>query len=194
MIYEEFDVQLTLAKPCPDSHNQAANLSFVSSPDPAWYAAYTVPRHEKTVAEQLGLRQIETYVPLGIFARRWAGRRAFVSLPLFPGYVFVHIPLNERIRVLEHPSVLRLVTSGGKPTPLPDEEIERLRAALLSRKAEPFPFLSPGKRIRIKLGPLCGLEGAIVRRKGSLRFVVAIDFIQRSIAFELDASDLALVN
>jgi len=159
---------------------------------PLWYAAYTLPRHEKAVAEQLGIRQVETYLPLYLSARRWAGRRASVLLPLFPGYVFVRISLSERTRVLDYPSVLRLVTFNGKPAPLPDGEIERLRATLKLGKAEPFPFLVPGKRTRIKSGPLAGLEGIIVRRKGKMRLAVSIDAIQRSVIFDLDASDLEL--
>ena len=148
-------MSLTEAKPC-----SIPNVDFTPGADsPPWYAAYTLPRHEKAVAEQLAFRQVQTYLPLYLSARRWAGRRALVQLPLFPGYVFVRISARERIRVLEHPSVLRLVTFGGTPAPLPDGEIERLRAALELGKAEPFPFLIPGKRVRVKSGPLVGVEG-----------------------------------
>jgi len=184
-------VLLTLAKPCSIPSTDCMSL-MLDVDAPLWYAAYTLPRHEKAVAEQLGIRQVETYLPLYLSARRWAGRRASVLLPLFPGYVFVRISLSERTRVLDYPSVLRLVTFNGKPAPLPDGEIERLRATLKLGKAEPFPYLVPGKRIRIKSGPLAGLEGIIVRRKGKMRLAVSIDAIQRSVIFDLDASDLEL--
>ncbi len=179
-------MSLTQAKPCPIS-----NVDFTPGADESpWYAAYTLPRHEKAVAEHLAFRQVETYLPLYLSARRWAGRRALVQLPLFPGYVFVRISARERIRVLEHPSVLRLVTFGGRPAPLADGEIDRLRAALELGKAEPFPYLIPGKRIRVKSGPLVGVEGTILRRKGKMRLVVSVEAIQRSIIFDLDATDL----
>ncbi len=180
---------LTQAKPCSILNIDSAP-DWLGADSPLWYAAYTLPRHEKTVAEQLALRQVETYLPLYLSARRWAGRRRVIQLPLFPGYVFVRVSLKERIRALEHPSVLRLVTFGGRPAPLPD--VERLRAALDLGKAEPFPFLLPGKQIRVKAGPLAGLEGRILWRKGRMRLVVSIDAIQRSIIFDLDASDLEL--
>ena len=184
-------MSLTQAKLCPIPKTDFAPVRLGADAAP-WYAAYTLPRHERTVAQQLGLRQVEAYLPLYISARRWAGRRALVELPLFPGYVFVRASLNERIRVLEHPSVLRLVTFGGRPAPLPDGEIERLRAALEVGTAEPFPFLLPGKRIRVKSGPLAGLEGRILRRRGRMRLVVSVDAIQQSVIFDLDASDLEL--
>ena len=179
-------MSLTEAKPCP-----IPNLDLAPSADsPPWHAVYTLPRHEKAVAEHLALRQVETYLPLYLSARRWAGRRALVQLPLFPGYVFVRISAGERIRVMEHPSVLRLVTFGGKPAPLADGEIERLRAALEMGKAEPFPFLVPGRRVRVKSGPLAGVEGTVLRRKGRMRLVVSVEAIQQSIIFDLDATDL----
>ena len=179
-------MSLTEAKPCP-----IPNVDLTPAADsPPWYAVYTLPRHEKAVAEHLAFRQVETYLPLYLSARRWAGRRALVQLPLFPGYVFVRIAARERVRVLEHPSVLRLVTFGGRPAPLAEGEIEQLRAALELGKAEPFPYLVPGKRIRVKSGPLVGVEGTILRRKGKMRLVVSVEAIQRSIIFDFDATDL----
>jgi transcription antitermination factor NusG len=111
-------------------------------------------------------------------------------MPLFPGYVFVRMSAGARIRVLEHPSVLRFVTFNGRPAPLPHGEIERLRVALELGKAEPFPNLIPGKRVRVRSGPLAGLEGTILRRKGRMRLVICVEAIQRSIIFDLDVTDL----
>ena len=89
-------MSLTQAKPC-----SIPNVDFApSAGSPPWYAVYTLPRHEKAIAEHLGFRQVETYLPLYLSARRWAGRRALVQLPLFPGYVFVRISARERIRVV----------------------------------------------------------------------------------------------
>ena len=182
-------MSLTQAKPCPIPNSDFTAVSFGAEPR-LWYAAYTLPRHEKVVAEQLGLRQVETYLPFYLSARRWAERRALVELPLFPGYVFVRIRAGERIRVLDHPGVLRLVTFNGRPAPLPDGEIERLRAALELGKAEPLPFLVPGRCVRVRSGPLAGLEGTILRRKGRMRLVVSVEAIQQSIIFDLDATDV----
>jgi transcription antitermination factor NusG len=159
---------------------------------PRWYAAYTFPRHEKAVAEQLRLKSVDSYLPLFERSSRWKDRVARVQLPLFPGYVFVRIPLSERVRVLEISGVLRLVGFNGHPAALEEGEIESLRKYLSFRKAEPHPYLAVGKRVRISAGPLQGLEGVIVRRKGKLRIIVSIDSIQRSVALELEASDVRL--
>lgn len=162
--------------------------------NPNWYAAYTMPRHEKLVANQLAVREVETYLPLYRAVRNWNGRKAQIELPLFPGYVFVKMPISNRVRVLEQPGVVRLVGTNGKATPLPEEEIERLRTSLAFCQAEPYPFLSPGRKVRIKAGPMAGLEGKILRRKGKVRLVVSLDLIQRSVSFELDAAETEAVN
>jgi transcription antitermination factor NusG len=116
-----------------------------------------------------------------------------VELPLFPGYVFVKTPITQRVRVLEQPGVIRLVGANGRATPLPEEDIDRLRASLAFCKAEPYPFLAVGKMVRIKSGPLAGFHGKILRRKSKMRLVVSVELIQRSILLELEAGDAQLV-
>jgi transcription antitermination factor NusG len=94
------------------------------------------------------------------------------------------------VKVLEHPSVHSFVAFNGRPAPLPDEEMEALKNSLAARSARPYPFLAAGRRVRINSGPLQGLEGTVVRRKGKLRMIVSVDFLQRSIAVDLEPSDL----
>lgn len=97
---------------------------------PCWYAAYTSANHEKRVAEQLGARSIEHVLALYETVRTWKDRRKRLELPLFPGYVFVRLPLSERLRVIELPGVARLVGFGGRPAAIPDSEVEALRNVL----------------------------------------------------------------
>jgi transcription antitermination factor NusG len=158
-----------------------------------WYAAYTLPRHEKLVAHQLAQKSVESYLPLYEAIHRWKDRRARIQMPLFPGYVFVQIPIYERLKVLEIASVLRIVSFNGQAAPLPEGEIEALKTALLHTKAEPYPYLAVGKCVRVNAGPLQGLEGVIVRRKGTWRIVVTLDSIMQSVALEIDNSDVELV-
>src|SRR5690348_1640448 len=74
-----------------------------------WYAAYTCANHEKQVASQLDVRVVEHFLPLYGSVRRWKDRRVTLDLPLFPGYVFIRLALQDRLRVLEIPGVVRLV-------------------------------------------------------------------------------------
>ncbi len=156
-----------------------------------WYAAYTCANHEKSVARQLAERGFEHFLPLYRSMRRWSDRRVQLDLPLFPGYVFVRLALHERLRVLDIPSVVHLVGFNGLPAALPDEEMEILRSALSqSLRAEPHPFLTVGRRIRINRGPLAGLTGVLKRQKNRFWVVVSIDLVQRSMVVNVEGTDV----
>src|SRR5258708_7928326 len=156
-----------------------------------WYAAYTCANHEKRVREQLEQRSVESFLPVYETVRRWKDRRMQLQMPLFPGYVFVRMALADRLRVLQVPSVVHLVGFNGHLSPLPDEEIEGLKKGLAGGvRAEPHPFLTVGRRVRLKSGPLAGMQGILLRRKGKFRVVISIDLIQRAVAVDAEATDV----
>jgi transcription antitermination factor NusG len=144
----------------------------------------------------LNLREIEHYLPLYQVRRKWRnGLTVTVDLPLFPGYLFVRIERDERVRVLETPSVLSFVEgAGAKPVSLPESEIAALRTGLRLRHAEPHPLLTVGQRARIRSGALAGMEGVVVRKKNSLRVVLTMDMIMQSVSVEVDGAELEIVD
>jgi transcription antitermination factor NusG len=112
-------------------------------------------------------------------------------MPLFPGYVFVHLALRERLRVLQVPGVARLVGFDGHPVAVPEEEVTRIREFLeRGLRAEPHPYLTVGRRVRLRSGPLAGTEGFLLRRKGNFRVVVSMELIQRAVAVDVDVADV----
>lgn len=156
-----------------------------------WYAAYTFANHERRVAEQLERKGIESFLPLYEAVRQWKDRRVRLQLPLFPGYVFVRIPLSEKLEVLRLAGVARLVGFGDQPASLAREEIEGLRGSMGGRvKMEPYPYLGHGQRVRVLRGPLAGMEGIVLRNRGKFRFVLSIDLIMRSVVADVDARDI----
>jgi transcription antitermination factor NusG len=156
-----------------------------------WYAAYTRANHEKRAADQFAGRGVEHFLPRYESVRRWKDRKVRLQLPLFPGYVFVHLAAQERLRVLQVPGVVRLVGFNGLPFALPDEEMEILRSGLSQHlHVKPHPFLTVGRRVRLRSGSFQGLEGILLRKKSNLRVVLSVYLIQRSIAVEVDWTDL----
>lgn len=159
--------------------------------DERWYAAQTYANHEKRVLAQLSQRIVEAYLPLYASVRRWKDRRVRLELPLFSGYVFVRLALRDRLRVLQTPSVVRLVGFGGQPTALPDQEIDALRQGLTcDMRVEPHPYLKVGHRARVRTGPLQGFQGILVKKKNGTRFVISVDLIMRSVAVEIELAEL----
>jgi transcription antitermination factor NusG len=156
-----------------------------------WYAACVCSRHEKQVISQLQERNVDCFLPVYRSIRRWKDRRKELDLVLFPGYVFVHIDLKNCLQVLQLSSVARFVSFNGHPAPLPDTEIEALSHGLASGiRAEPHPYLKVGHRVRVKFGPMAGVQGILIRRKDRFRVVLSIDFIMRSVAVEVQESDI----
>lgn len=118
-----------------------------------------------------------------------------LQMPLFPGYVFVRIPLRERLRVLEVPSVAWLVGFNGMPFAVNEEEVECLRRALAQGAfARPHPYLTVGRRVRVIGGPLQGAEGTLVKRKGNFRVILSVSLIKRSVIAEVSEADLEPVS
>lgn len=184
-------MQTVLAATRPAREQGVRGLASAQESSVNWFAAYTHSHHEKRVAWHLAERQIESFLPLYAARHRWKNRCEMnLELPLFPNYVFVHIDPRERVRVLEVPGIQSLVGFGRTLAPLPQFEIEALRSGLGQRKIEPHPYLVIGERVRIKAGPMTGMEGVLVRKKNNFRVVLALDVIMQSVAVEVDADDL----
>lgn len=159
-----------------------------------WYAVYTFANHERRVADQFAGLGVEHFLPQYESVRRWKDRKVRLQQPLFPGYLFIHMTLQERLRALQVPGVVQLVGFNGNPTPIPQEDIQRIREFLgQGWRAEPHPYLQMGRRARVVRGPLMGMEGIVVRRKNRSRLVLSFDLIQRSMAIEMDEGDLVPV-
>lgn len=169
---------------------QGFDSSF-EAPELRWYTAYTSANHEKRVAEHLSGQLVEHFLPLYQTARRWKDRTKLIHAPLFPSYIFVRIDARDRLQVLKVPGVVRLVGFNGLLSALPDEQINALRRGLSqSANAQPHPYLVSGRNVRIKSGPFEGLEGTVVRHKGSLRVVVSIELIQRSVLVDVGIASI----
>ena len=159
-----------------------------------WYAGYTASRHEKRVAEHFAQRGVEHFLPLYETIHRWNNGRHRVQLPLFPGYIFVRIALRDRLRVIEVPGFVRLVGFNSLPHPLPEADINRMKEALNKGVlAEPYPYLTVGTRVEIRNGPMQGMTGILLRRQNKCRVVISVDLIMRSMAVEVEASDVVQV-
>jgi transcription antitermination factor NusG len=155
-----------------------------------WYVVYTRTRHEKYVAKQCTERGITAFVPLYRVQRRWKQRVTEVLLPLFPSYVFVHISLRERVRVLGLPGIVSLVSFRGTPAVVPESQIETLSNAINLGRAEPHIYLHTGKRVRVAAGPLAGLEGVVVEIRKRTQVIVSFEWMARSVAISLDPSEV----
>ena len=162
---------------------------------PHWYAVATRSRHEKAVAEQLWQKDVECFLPLQEILSKWKDRYKKVQLPLFPGYLFVHVPIQERrLDILKVPSVVRIIGFEGQPSPIPEDQLESLKRLVFSTLPyDPYPYLEAGDSVEIIRGSLTGLRGTLLEKKGIYRFILSIDLIQQAVSCEVDACDVVKI-
>lgn len=164
-------------------------------PSAAWFALFTRHRHEKAVAWQISERGLEAFLPLYKTAHRWKDRVKELFLPLFPNYVFVLASPGQRGTALSTPGVYDFVRLSGVPAPIPPAEIDAVRRVVhQSLNAEPHPFLKTGDRVRVKSGPLVGLEGILIRKKNFYRLILSVELLVKSISIEVDVADVERVD
>ncbi len=167
-----------------------ALLNAVPSSDPEkhpWFALRVKSRFEKTTSTVLHSKGFEHFSPLYRSRRNWSDRVKEVDLPLFPGYMFCRFNPLDRFPILTTPGVLSVVGIGKIPQPVEEHEIEQIQSILASgMPTQPWPFLTVGQKVRISSGSLIGLEGLLVNIKNSLRLVVSVTLLQRSVAVEID--------
>jgi transcription antitermination factor NusG len=176
-------------------HSLSIPSAIAAAENRRWFAVYTSPRHEKSVARHFETRSLDTFLPLYNVTRHWKHRQSTFQLPLFPSYIFVRIAPEERMKVLTSPGVLYIVSTKGVPAEIQHREIEALRILLASRKAYPVAdYLQPGSRVRFSHGIWAGFEGSISRSKGATRVIVCVDTIMRSLAIEVDSDELELIS
>ncbi len=178
-----------------DSTEHMAAMSGVpfcdNDEERAWYAAFTTPQGERSVVRHLDVYQVESFLPTFETTHVWKNRqKKKIIQPLFPSYVFVHVSKSERRLVFRAPGVLRLVGGNQGPIPIPAAEIDLLRSDACRNRLEPFDELVLGERVRIRHGPMQGVEGTLVRKKNSLRFVLSISLIKQHAALEVSAEDV----
>ena len=82
----------------------------------------------------------------------------------------------------------------GEPAVIPDMQIEALKRLVFSiLPCDPYPYITEGDRMEITRGPLQGLQGNLIEKKGVYRFILSIDLIQQAVACEIDACDVEKV-
>lgn len=159
-----------------------------------WYAVYTVVRHEKTVHQQLIDQGVTSFLPLLEVINRWKDRKKKVSLPLFPGYLFVHTDLEDKLSILKTRGVVRILGFNGDPYPIPCSQIENIEKLVSSNLSyDPYKYFISGKEVIVVKGPLEGAKGKIIERRGNYRLILAVDLIQSAVSVEVDIDHVELI-
>lgn len=161
-----------------------------------WYVVYVKSRAEKKVLQSLTSKNIEVWLPVQNKLRQWSDRKKLVEIPLFPGYLFVHVGRKDYDQVLTTENVVCYITIEGKAVPVRDEDIRSLKRILqqdLIKVELTCDDLSPGEQVEILSGPLMGICGELVQLKGKHKVSICIQQIHYTVMVEVPVTELAMI-
>ncbi len=157
-----------------------------------WYAMYTKPRSEFAAAKQLRAEGIEIYLPTATVIRQWSDRKKKLTEPVFKSYIFVHCNEKERLIAVQQKAIVKTVSFLGKPSIIPDWEIESLRKTL--ERTNEFDLSDKpkiGQKVKIVDGPFKGVVGTVYEDENQERYLaVTIELLRRAVVVHLPAGNV----
>jgi transcription antitermination factor NusG len=159
-----------------------------------WYVLFVRSNQEKRVAGRLCDRAVEYFLPCYTSLRKWKDRRVQLTIPLFPGYIFVRLPLVERLKALTVPNVVSLVGTKDAPSEVSEDELAWIRRGIEHGDATPHERLEAGQRVVITDGAMAGMEGVLLRKQNKTRVIVSLQSIPRAFSVEVEAACIRPLN
>lgn len=162
-----------------------------------WLVCRTHPRHEHRAQAALTAQGAEAWVPTHWATREWSDRRRRLEVPLLPGYCFVRWAPPQWGTLLTIGGVRTVLRTIQLPSVVPEDDITNLRRftdALagggLSAEPATLGAWHAGDPVRVERGPFGGVHGRVVRRRGGLRLVLALDTLGEGVMVTVPATDV----
>ena len=161
----------------------------------SWFALYTKPKHEFKAELELNNLSVENYLPKITRVRQWSDRKKKITLPLFSGYIFINVNEKERYQSLQLPSIVKTVSFNGKPSVIPDSEINNLKKMLESNpEVNVVDELKEGSLVKVVEGPFSGVEGVVYKTPNNERILaIVINLLKRSVTVLLPTESVIKV-
>lgn len=164
-----------------------------------WYAIHTYSGYEEKVAESIRQRAasldmndkiFQVLVPKEKMIEIKNGKRKVVEKRIFQGYVLVQMKMSEDAWyiVRNTPSVTGFVGTGTEPTPVSQDEMDKIRKRMGVDQPKHKIDYKPGEVVNITDGPFKGFDGTISEidlQKGKIK--VLVNMFGRETPVELDS-------
>lgn len=154
-----------------------------------WHVAHTRPRCEKKLVQYCHREGLTTVLPCYKVAHKYRGKTVVFSKPLFPGYVFLHLADDQQRKASQSDHVAKLLHVYDQAT-FERQLGEILQALETDLEIRLAPTIGRGTRVKIKQGPLRGMEAWVEERHGMNTALLRLDFIGQAAAVKLEATDL----
>lgn len=156
-----------------------------------WYVLKVRTGTEERLERNLKVKDYEIFLPTCLEVRRYTDRLKRIQAPVFPGYLFCRLDIERRLPILITPGIEAVVSFGGEPCAVPEDEIAAIKIALAAGETlVPWPYLRSGDAVVVQFGPLTGVQGLVVRADGKDRLVLSVNLLQRSVAVQIDRAHI----
>lgn len=163
-----------------------------SAPAAVWLVCHTRPRCEKKFAALMAAEHFEHYLALVQSVRKYRNQTKRFTKPLFPGYVFAHVPVEKKPRIFQQDLLARAIS-------IPDEaaflrQLEDVKTIVASGlELSVMPLLTKGRRVKVVGGPLHGLEGLVDDPSNPKGIVLTVDVLQQGLLVRMPAEHLLIL-
>jgi transcription antitermination factor NusG len=158
----------------------------------AWFVAHTLPRREKKLKEYCERQQFIAMLPCFRSVHKYRRKTVHFDKPLFPGYLFVQISPSVKQSLAQNEHVARLLTVFDQEVFA--RQLHDIIAALeTGMELQVAPEIGPGHRVKIKNGPLQGIEAWVESRQGITTVFLRLDFIGQAASIKIPADHLELL-
>jgi len=162
---------------------------MVAKMEPCWHVVHVKPRCEKKLAGYCAANAVTCDLPLREETKIYQRRRVTVTKPVFPGYCFLNYGEPQRVTVLKSNLLVRVLKVVDQAQ-LVLELAQVNQALAVDPTLDACAAFQAGKRVAIRTGPFCGLEGVVQMVRGKARVVLNVEMIGRALAVEVDMNML----
>ena len=169
-----------------------------------WYVLHAYSGYEKKVSEsiveqsnKLGISQFieEVLVPTQSIVEVKRGTRINTERKFFPGYILIKMVLNDdTLHIIKNtPKLSGFLGTQGKPTPISNQEAERITEQMIEGEERPRPSIvyEIGEQIKVIDGPFASFNGEIETiDEEKARLKVAVSIFGRPTPVELEYSQV----
>ena len=154
---------------------------------------HTKPRCEKKFAALMVAEKLEHYLPLVESVRRYAQQTKRFTKPLFPGYVFARVPIEQKARIYQQELIARRHARRGRGGVSPRQLGEVKTMIASGYELTVRPLLTRGRRVRVVGGALHGLEGFVDDPANPRGIVLSVDVLRQGLLVKVPVENLVVL-
>lgn len=158
----------------------------------AWYVVHTRPRCEKKLAQHCEREGLAVTLPCYRSVKKYRGKKVAFEKPLFPGYLFLQL-LRPQTRIVYQSDYVANLLDVVDQELFEQQLSDILQALETDLEVYLVPSITAGARVKIKSGPLRGVEGFVEERAGQCLLVLRLDFIGQAAAVKVEATEVELI-